>query len=60
MDEDSIKDGEKVRRQFYKAREQATEQLAKIASELIQRSVELYRTALSQAAGSVLLKQKAS
>lgn len=58
MEEDSIKDGQRVREQFYAARNQFAPGLAAIASELLQRSVQLYRTALAGAQASLLREQQ--
>lgn len=60
MEEDSIKDGQRVREQFYAARNQLAPSLAKVASELLRRSLQLYRTALGGAQASVLREQQSA
>lgn len=60
MEEDSIKDGQRVREQFYAARNQLAPRLAKVASELLRRSLQLYRTALGGAQASVLREQQSA
>lgn len=58
MEEDSIRDGQRVREQFYAARNHLTPRLAAVASELLQRSVQLYRTALAGGQSSLLRDQR--
>lgn len=59
MEDDSIKDAMRVRRHFYAARNSVTPQLANVATELLKRSIQLYQTALGQAATQILTTKPA-
>lgn len=58
MEDDNVKDGMRVRQQFYATRNSVTPQLGNVASELIKRSIQLYQTALGQAAAAQMLVVK--
>lgn len=58
MEEDNTKDGMRVRQQFYEARNRAALKLASVATELLKRSVQLYQTALAQAAAEQVVTMK--
>lgn len=60
MEEDSIRDGQRVREQFYAARNELAPRLAKVASELLLRSLQLYRTALGGVQAGLLREQPAA
>lgn len=53
MENDSIKDGFRLRQQFYDARQDIVPQLASVATELLQRSVQHYQIALAQATTAI-------